>query len=149
MMWHHEKEKLVPLKSKLEGAEDIALELIELLLEEGLHPYMWSSSKNKESAYIRFVENEIHTMYIGSIRISNHEGRANLNYKFNLRSDIRGEYGTSNNCNRVQHFVHTEHKAILVSLIKAEQEMLKEKYRKIHNQEYNPKILKDSIICLF
>lgn len=61
----------------------IANKIINELKLFDIHAYIWHVA-NTGSVYIRFSDNRM-----SSIRISNHNGRSRLKYKYNLRSDLK------------------------------------------------------------
>lgn len=62
--------------------EKLTFKLIKMLSEIGINSYIWHTS-TKGSVYVRFKDRRI-----GSIRISDHDGKPWLKYKYNIRSDI-------------------------------------------------------------
>ena len=62
----------------------IANKIIAELQKEGVTAYLWHKATTG-SVYVRFEDPRI-----GSIRIGNHNGRDQYQYKFNVRSDMKG-----------------------------------------------------------
>lgn len=60
--------------------------IIEILGYYNIDCYLWSEAKSTGSCYIRFQDPRV-----GSIRISDHDGKKHFNYKYNVRFDIRHE----------------------------------------------------------
>lgn len=63
---------------------EIAKSLIAELQKEGIVAYLWTRASTN-SVYIRFEDPRF-----GSIRISDHQGISKYQYKYNIRSDIKG-----------------------------------------------------------
>lgn len=62
---------------------EITEKMVVYLNDNGVGCYIWHVATTG-SCYIRFED-----VRLGSIRLSDHQGRSNLKYKFNLRTDVK------------------------------------------------------------
>lgn len=69
--------------------------VIEQLNEAGLEAYLFHSSADTGSCYIRFKDKDL-----CSVRVADHEGRGKYKYKFNVRTDIDNSHTTTDGAER-------------------------------------------------
>lgn len=73
--------------TKKEQLEKLSNEIIHHLSKNGIACYLHVSAVTTNSCYIRLYDARL-----GSIRVSDHEGKEKYGYKFNVRSDFPKKY---------------------------------------------------------
>lgn len=63
--------------------QEITKLLIETLNEQNIACYLYHTSKDKNSCYVKFSEEKM-----GSLRVSNHKSRKKYHYRWELRLDF-------------------------------------------------------------